>query len=189
MSSKKKTLDDLFLHGLKDIHFAQKHIGKAMSRLAKATGTKVLEQAFEAHRETMHGQVERLDQVFALIEKKPHGTDCDVTLGLVAETKEVIAAFEDSDVIDLALLAAAGAMDHYVVARTTALKAWASQLGHNQAATLLEQTLDEERTAIETWTALGLSSAAEAETPQDPAGSEPARPALTLKGAALVGLQ
>ncbi len=154
MSSKSKTLNDLFLHTLKDMLYAEKHIGKALAKMAKAAQADDLKEALDSHRDETQGQIDRLDQVFKLLDKKAQAVPCEAIQGIIEETKEVMDDFEDSEALDAGLIAAAQAMEHYEIARYGALKTWASQLGENQAATLLEETLAEEKRADERLTAL-----------------------------------
>jgi ferritin-like metal-binding protein YciE len=151
MGTKSKTLDDLFLHTLKDIYYAEKHIAKALGKLSKATETEELKQAFDQHREETYVQVERLEQVFGLLGKKVQGVPCETIQGLIEETKEVIEDFEDSAALDAGLIAAAQAIEHYEIARYGSLKTWAAQLGLNQVATLIEETLAEQKKAKAHW--------------------------------------
>jgi ferritin-like metal-binding protein YciE len=148
MGSKSKTLNDLFLHALKDIFYAERHIAKLFSKLAKATESEALKQAFDQHREETYGQIERLEQIFELVGKKAQGEPCETIQGLVEETKNIIDEFEASAALDAGLIAAAGAVEHYEIARYGSLKTWAAQLGLNQVAVLLEVTLAEQKKAL-----------------------------------------
>ena len=140
-----KNLQDLFLHMLKDVYHAEKQLLRAMPKMAKSTESEELRQAFETHREETVGQIERLEQVFELMGKRPRGVPCEAMQGLIEEGKEVMEEAEDPDVMDAGVLAAAQAIEHYEIARYGTLKAWAKQLGMNDAVRLLDETLAEEK--------------------------------------------
>jgi ferritin-like metal-binding protein YciE len=141
-----KQLDELFHDTLKDIYFAEKKILATLPKMAKAAQNQDLKAAFEKHHDETEGQIERLEQVFAMIDKKPQGKTCDAILGIVEEGKEIIADYKDSPALDAGLLAAAQAVEHYEISRYGTLKAWAQELGHSDAVRLLNETLDEEKT-------------------------------------------
>lgn len=145
MRKEPKTLDDLFHDTLKDVYFAEKKILTALPKMIKVAQNEELKAAFEKHRGETVGQVERLEQVFAIIEKKPQGKTCDAILGLVKEGEEVIDEYKGSPALDAGLLAVAQSVEHYEISRYGTLKTWAEELGHSDAATLLDETLDEEK--------------------------------------------
>jgi ferritin-like metal-binding protein YciE len=166
MAKQPKTLDDLFFDGVKDIYFAEKKILVALPRMAKAAQSEKLARAFEKHRAETEAQVERLEEVFALLGKKPQGKNCPAILGLVEEGAEVISDYKGSPALDAGLLAAAQSVEHYEISRYGTLKAWAEQLGLGEAVTLLDATLQEEKATDEALSALAetaLNPAAEAE--------------------------
>ena len=140
-----KTLKDLFYETLKDIHFAEKQILRALPKMAKAADSEDLRKAFETHRDETEGQIERLVQIFELIEKPARTKTCDAVLGIVEEGKEVMEDFEGSEALDAGLLAGAQAVEHYEISRYGTLKTWASQLGLRDVAELLDKTLQEEK--------------------------------------------
>jgi ferritin-like metal-binding protein YciE len=140
-----RKLEDLFLHLLKDVYYAEKQILKALPKMVKATETPELKKAFENHRKETEGQVERLEKVFKLLGKPARGVKCEAIIGLVEEGKEVMEEGEDASVIDAGLLAAQQAVEHYEIARYGTLVAWAEQLGHREAVPLLQATLKEEK--------------------------------------------
>jgi ferritin-like metal-binding protein YciE len=142
-----KTMDDLFYALLQDVYYAEKQLVKALPKLAKKSTDRQLQKAFTDHLEQTKGQVERLEKVFEMIDKKPRGKKCDAILGIVAEGEEVIKEADDEDVLDAGILAAAQAAEHYEIARYGTLCAWANQLGKPQIARLLHQTLEEEKKA------------------------------------------
>jgi ferritin-like metal-binding protein YciE len=145
MAAKEKTLEDLFLAGLKDVYYTEKQILRALPKMAKAAESDELRQAFEKHRGETEGQVERLEQVFELLGKKPRGETCEAIQGLVEEAKEVMEDAEDPEVKDAGILAAAQAIEHYEIARYGTLRTWAEELEMTKAVELLEETLDEEK--------------------------------------------
>jgi len=139
-----KTLNDLFLAQLKDIYFAEKKIYRTLPKMAKATKVSELKEAFVAHREETQGHIERLEQVFEMIGKRPQAKTCEAINGIIAEGEETIQKFGSSEVIDTGLIAAAEAVEHYEMARYGALAAWARELKLPQAEQLLNQTRQEE---------------------------------------------
>src|SRR5215207_3939131 len=145
MAAKEKGLEDLFLATLKDVYYAEKQILRALPKMAKAAESDELRQAFEKHRAETEGHVERLEEVFEAIGKKAQGKTCEAIQGIIEEGKEVMEDFADSEALDAGLIDAAQAVEHYEICRYGTLKSWATQLGMNDAARLLEQTLEEEK--------------------------------------------
>ena len=139
-----KTLDDLFYDTLKDIYFAEKKILATLPKMAKAAQNGELKAAFEKHRGETEGQVERLNQVFAIIDKKPQGKTCAAIVGITKEGAEIMQEYNGSPALDAGLRAAAQAVEHYEISRYGTLRTWAEELGHTDAASLLQETLDEE---------------------------------------------
>jgi ferritin-like metal-binding protein YciE len=139
-----KELKDLFVETLKDIYYAEKQILRALPKMARDAQSPELKKAFETHREETEGHVDRLQQVFELIEKPARGKTCDAILGIIEEGKEVMDEFKGAPALDAGLTAAAQAVEHYEIARYGTLKTWAGQLGLKEAASLLDQTLQEE---------------------------------------------
>jgi ferritin-like metal-binding protein YciE len=158
MAAKEKTLEDLFYETLKDIYFAEKTLVKALPKMAKTANSDELREAFEHHLEETEGQVERLEEVFDLIDKPARAKTCEAIRGLTDEAKEVMKEFKDSDALDAGLLAAAQAVEHYEISRYGTLIAWANQLGLEKAAGLLEETLQQEKNADETLTQIAESN-------------------------------
>jgi ferritin-like metal-binding protein YciE len=154
MSAKEKTLEDLFYETLKDIYFAEKQILKALPKMAKAVNSDDLRRAFEKHRGETEGHVERLEKVFDLIDRPARAKTCDAILGIVDEGKEIMEEFGDSPALDAGLLAGAQAVEHYEISRYGTLRTWAAELGLNDAARLLDQTLTEEKKTDELLTKL-----------------------------------
>lgn len=145
MATKPKTLNDLFLHTLKDIYYAEKQIYRTLPKMAKAADSEELKKALELHREQTEGQIGRLEDAFKAIEKRAQGVPCEAIQGILEEGKEVMEDFGESDVIDAGLIAGAQAVEHYEIARYGALKTWAAQLDLPEVASLLDQTLQEEK--------------------------------------------
>lgn len=139
-----KTLQDLFHETLKDLYHAERQILRKMPKMTKNASSKELAQAFQTHREETEVQIERLEQVFEMIGKRPQGKTCEAMKAILEEGDEVIEDFGDSDALDAGILAAAQAVEHYEITRYGTLKAWAKQLGHTEAARLLDETLKEE---------------------------------------------
>jgi ferritin-like metal-binding protein YciE len=140
-----KKLDDLFHDTLKDIYFAEKKILLALPKMAKAAQSPELKKAFQKHEGETEGQVQRLEQVFELMDKKPQGKTCDAIMGILEEGQEVMKEYKGSPALDAGLLAAAQAVEHYEISRYGTLKTWASELGMSDAEELLDATLKEEK--------------------------------------------
>jgi ferritin-like metal-binding protein YciE len=145
MASKQKTLEDAFYETLKDVYYAEKNSVRALKKSAKAAESDELRSAFEQHAEESAGQVERLDRVFEMIGKPARSKTCEAMQGLTAEMQEDLEDFQGSPAADAVLIGSAQAIEHYEIARYGTLRTWASQLGHGEAASLLEQTLEEEK--------------------------------------------
>jgi len=141
---KGNNLEDLFVETLKDIYFAEKQILRALPKMAKAANSPKLKQAFETHREETEGQVERLNHVFEAMGRPARGKTCEAILGIIDEAKEIMEDFDGAEALDAGLMAAAQTVEHYEIARYGTLKAWARQLGMQEAARLLDETLKEE---------------------------------------------
>jgi ferritin-like metal-binding protein YciE len=157
MTKPAKTLQDLFHETLKDIYYAEKKILTSLPKMAKAAQSSDLRAAFEKHQRETEGQVERLEQVFALIEQPAKGKTCDAINGIIDESKEIMTEFKGSPALDAGLLASAQAVEHYEIARYGTLKTWADELGLTQAVKLLDETLQEEKKTDEALTELSQS--------------------------------
>jgi ferritin-like metal-binding protein YciE len=147
MATHEKNLSDAFYETLKDVFFAEKHSVKACKKSAKAAKSPELKQAFENHAEESAVQVERLGQIFEILGKAARAKTCEATLGILAEMDEDLEDFGDSPAGDAVLIGCAQALEHYEIARYGMLKTWASQLGMEDAAKLLDTTLQEEKKA------------------------------------------
>jgi ferritin-like metal-binding protein YciE len=149
-----KTLDDLFYETLKDIYYAERKILKALPKMARAAQDEKLKAAFQQHKDETEGQVERLQQVFEIIGKRPRAKTCPAIDGIVEEGEEIMEEFKGSPALDAGLLAAAQAVEHYEISRYGTLRAWAQQMGLTEAVTLLDATLQEETKTDEALTKL-----------------------------------
>lgn len=153
-----KQLDDLFFDTLKDIYFAERHILKALPKMAKAAVSPDLKAGFEQHQAETEVHVERLEKVFELLGKNPRGKTCDAILGIIEEGKEIMDEFKGTQALDAGLVSAAQAVEHYEIARYGTLATWAKQLGHTEALNLFLETLKEEEATDEKLTKLAKSS-------------------------------
>lgn len=149
-----QTLDTLFHETLKDIYYAERKIGTALRKMARAAQDPELKTAFQTHEQETQAQYERLSEVFDALGKRPTGKTCDAIEGIIAEAQEIMEEFKGSPALDAGLLAAAQAVEHYEIARYGTLKAWAAQLGLADAERLLDQTLQEETATDEILTGL-----------------------------------
>ena len=152
-----KTLDDLFLDTLKDIYFAEKQIVKALPKMAKAAQSPQLRAGFEKHLGETEGHVERLEQIFDILDVPARGKTCEAILGIIEEGKSIMEDYKGTISLDAGLIAAGQAAEHYEMARYGTLMTWAKQLGINEAAKLLQQTLDEEKAADKKLTELAVN--------------------------------
>jgi len=139
------TLDDLFVHALQDIYYAENQITKALPKMVEKATDAQLKQAFQTHLTETQNHVKRLEKVFEMHGQKPKSVDCPATDGLIKEADEIAADIADKQVLDAALIASAQAVEHYEIARYGTLVAWAEQLGRRDCASVLQQTLDEEK--------------------------------------------
>ena len=139
-----KTLETLFHDTLKDIYYAERKILKSLPKMARAAQSEELKAAFQKHKEQTEGQIERLQQVFEIIGKPARGKTCDAIEGILAEGEEIMDEYKGTPALDAGLLAAAQAVEHYEITRYGTLKRWATVLGLDDAAKLLDETLQEE---------------------------------------------
>lgn len=158
MAKSSKNLQDLFHETLKDIYFAEKKILASLPKMAKAAHDSDLRAAFEKHEHETEGQVERLEKVFTLIEQPVRGKTCEAVNGIAEEAKDIMKEFKDSPALDAGLIASAQAVEHYEISRYGTLKAWAEELGLEEAVGLLEETLQEEKKTDQALNELALSS-------------------------------
>ncbi|WP_102961264.1 ferritin-like domain-containing protein [Mangrovicella endophytica] len=157
--AKEKTLDDAFYETLKDVYFAERQSVRALKKASKAAQSPELKKALDEHREESEGQVERLVKVFELIDKAPRGKTCEAIQGLSSEMEEDLEDFGETAAGDAVLIGCAQALEHYEISRYGTLKTWATQLGLDEAASLLNETLEEEKKADALLTQIAESSA------------------------------
>ena len=152
-----KTFDDLFVHQLKDIYYAEKQLVKALPKMAEKATSPQLKQAFQSHLEETKGHVSRVEQVFKMHGVEAKAVDCPAIDGIIEEANEIAGDVDDKQVLDAALIAAAQAAEHYEITRYGTLVAWAQQLGRDDCASVLEQNLAEEKAADKKLTSLAES--------------------------------
>src|SRR6202162_4541927 len=139
-----KTLDNLFHDTLKDIYFAEKKILNTLPKMVRAAHSEELKAAFQKHHGETAGHVDRREQVFAMIDKRPQGKTCAAIVGITDEGAEIIEEYRGSPALDAGLSGAAQAVEHYEISRYGTLRTWANKLVLKKAAALLEKTLKEE---------------------------------------------
>jgi ferritin-like metal-binding protein YciE len=153
-----KTMDDLFVHTLRDIYYAEKQILKALPDMIEKATDPQLKQGFQSHLAETKGHVERVEEVFKMHGVAAKAVNCPAIDGILEEANEVAGEVEDKRVLDAALIAAAQAVEHYEITRYGTLVAWAKQLGRNDCASVLQKTLDEEKATDNKLTSLAESS-------------------------------
>lgn len=151
------TMDDLFVHTLQDIYYAENQIRKALPDMVAKATSPALKQGFETHLRETEGHIGRLKEVFKLHGVEEKGITCPAIDGILKEANEVAGEVEDKPVLDAALIAAAQAVEHYEITRYGTLVAWAKQLGREDCAALLKQNLDEEAATDEKLTQLAIN--------------------------------
>lgn len=149
-----ETLDDLFLHTLKDVLYAERKILRALPKMERKATDPKLKAALSSHREETETHIIRLEDVFDGLGKAARGAKCDAMVGLIEEAEGLMSEIEDPGTMDAAIISLAQAVEHYEIARYGTLVAWAKQLGHPQAAKLLKETLSEEYVADKALTQL-----------------------------------
>jgi ferritin-like metal-binding protein YciE len=154
---KMMSLQDLFVSELKDLYSAENQLVKALPKMAKAAGTEDLKRAFEEHLEQTKGHVERLEQIFDKLDVSTKGKKCKAMEGLIEEGKDMIDEDAEADVKDAGLIAAAQKVEHYEIAGYGSARTFARMLGNEEAANLLQQTLNEEAEADKKLTAIAES--------------------------------
>jgi len=185
------TLHDAFVDELRDTYDAEKQLLKALPKMAKAASSPELKAAFESHLEETRGQVRRLEQVFETIDEPVKGKHCDGIAGIIEEGKSIMEEDFDDVTMDACLIAGGQRAEHYEMAAYGTLVAWARAMGHNEAAMLLQENLDEEKAADEKLSDLaegGINqAAADIAHPADEDEEEENRqPAKSRKGGAAV---
>ena len=149
-----QSFDDLFLHTLQDMYYAENQITKALPTMIKKASSPQLRQGFETHLRETENQVRRLEQVFQMLGKPAKAVDCPAIDGIIEEANEVAGEIADKRVLDAALVASAQVVEHYEITRYGTLIAWARQLGHNDMTNLLQQNLREEEATDKKLTAM-----------------------------------
>ena len=156
-------LRDALVDEIKDLYNAEKQLIKALPKLAKASTNDELREAFESHLEETENHVARLEKVFEMLDEKPRGKHCDGVCGILDEGRAVLEEDFDAPTLDACLIAGAQRVEHYEMAAYGTLVAWARAMGHDAAAALLEETLQEEKAADEKLTGIaedGVNAAA-----------------------------
>lgn len=150
-------LEELFEHTLEDIYYAEKQLLKALPKMAKASDSGDLQKAFTGHLKETEGHVQRLEQIFEMLDRKPKATPCPAIKGILEEGEELMSDVADADTRDAAMIGAAQAVEHYEITRYGTLASWAKLLGKPDVATVLEKTLKEEHAADQKLTKLAES--------------------------------
>jgi ferritin-like metal-binding protein YciE len=149
-----KTLEDLFMHGLKDIYYAENQIVKNLPKMIEAASDAELKKGLKAHLAETEVQVTRLEQAFELLGENPKGTRCPGIDGILTEGDEVLGDVDGRTVTNAAVIASAQAVEHYEISRYGTLIAWATELGKDEVVPLLERNLREEKAADRKLTAI-----------------------------------
>jgi ferritin-like metal-binding protein YciE len=142
-----QTMDDLLLHGLKDIYYAENQIVKSLPKLIEKATNRDLTKGLQSHLEETKNQIVRLDQVFKKLGQEPQGVKCPAIDGLISEADDVAGEVADKEVLDAAIIGSAQSVEHYEIARYGTLIAWAESLGHDDIIRLLNTNLNEEKAA------------------------------------------
>ncbi len=150
------SMDDLLLHGLKDIYYAEQQITKALPKLIDKTTNRELAKGLKDHLEETRQQIQRLDQVFKHLGQQPQGVRCPAIDGLISEADEVAGEVADKSVLDAAIVGSAQAVEHYEMARYGTLIAWAEELGRDEIVRYLTTNLNEEKAADKKLSTLAL---------------------------------
>jgi ferritin-like metal-binding protein YciE len=158
MKMETDTLKDLFVEELQDLYSAENQLVKALPKMAKAATSSELKKGFEMHLKETKGHVERLDKIFKMLDEKSKGPKCKAMEGLVEEGKEIMEEHDTGELLDAGLIAAAQKVEHYEIASYGTVKAWAGQMGLDDVAELLNETLEEEKATDEKLTEMALAS-------------------------------
>jgi len=153
-----KTLNDLFVHTLQDIYYAEQQIAKNLPDMIEKASNPSLKNGFQTHLSETKGQITRLEKVFEMHGAQAKGVDCPAIDGILKEASEVAGDIDDKQVLDAALIAAAQAVEHYEITRYGTLIAWAKMLGRDDCASVLQQNLDEEKATDEKLNTMALRS-------------------------------
>jgi len=158
-----ETIRDLLVEEMQDLYDAEKQLVKALPKMVKAATSEDLSEAFENHLQQTRGHVERLERAFQMLDQKPKGKTCAAMKGLIGEAQERIEATDEGSLGDSAMICAAQKVEHYEIAGYGTLKAWAEELGLDDVAALLQETLDEEKDADQKLSEIAGKVMAEAE--------------------------
>jgi ferritin-like metal-binding protein YciE len=150
-----KTMEDLYLHVLQDLYYAENQIKKALPDMIEKATNRELSAALQAHLGETESQIGRLEQAFQLLGKQPKGTNCPAIDGIIKEANEVAGECDNKKVLDAALVAAAQAVEHYEITRYGTLISWSEELGREAIAKLLNTSLNEEKAADKKLTSVG----------------------------------
>jgi len=153
------TLDDLFVHQLQDVYYAENQITKALPKMIDKATAPELKAGFEQHLRETEGQIARLERVFQMHGQQPKAVTCPAIDGIIKEANEVAGEIADKAVLDAGLIAAAQAVEHYEIARYGTLIAWAKELGREDCASVLSETLAEEKATDDKLTQLAETRA------------------------------
>lgn len=151
-------MDDLFVHTLRDIYYAEHQIRRALPDMIDKATSPELKQSFQTHMRETEQQIVRLQEVFRIHGVEEKGVNCPAIDGILEEANEVAGEVDDKQVLDAALIAAAQSVEHYEITRYGTLVAWAKQLGRSDCAALLKQNLDEEAATDEKLSRLAMST-------------------------------
>lgn len=148
------TLDDLFVHTLQDMYYAEQQIAKNLPTMIDKASDAQLKQGLQMHLGETRNHIQRLEQVFKMHGQQAKGTTCDAMDGILEEASDILGVANDNDVVDAAIISSAQAVEHYEITRYGTLVAFAKQLGRQDCAAVLQQTLDEEYAADKKLTAI-----------------------------------
>jgi ferritin-like metal-binding protein YciE len=174
-----KSMDDLFLHTLQDVYYAENQIVKALPKMIDKATNRDLAAGLRTHLRETENQVVRLEQAFERLGQNPQGVDCPAIDGLIKEADEVAGEVDDKKVLDAAIIGSAQAVEHYEISRYGTLIAWAAELGHENVVPLLNANLKEEKAADRK-----LNTLAEGGVNRRASGRSSARPAARRAAAA-----
>ena len=146
-SAIEKNLDDLFEHALKDVYYAEKKILQALPEMINAAHDSDLREAIKNHRVETEGHVSKLEQIFSILGKPASGIKCEAIEGILGEGDEILKDFGNTKACDAAIIFSGQAVEHYEITRYGSMKAWATSLGMDEVADLIESILNEEKAA------------------------------------------
>ena len=177
------TLRELFVHTLKDIHYAEKKILKALPKMIDAADDADLKKALGEHQIETDGQIARLREVFAILDMKPGAEECEAINGIIKEAEGIVEDTKGSDMRDSAVIASGQAVEHYEMVRYRSLVMWAGALGLQEAVELLQQSLEEEQRADEKLMKFAsyVQNVADVGEPSDPSNAKPAKSAAMAR--------